>query len=316
MVDGVVVSSARRVLISHNPRAGRQSREAVIQRLVQLLTSAGLSPHVFTDIDELSAQANASLAAGELRAVVAAGGDGTAALVAQRTASGVPIALLPLGTENLLAKELRVTADPAGLCAAIHRGRTRSLDAGQAAGRLFLLMVGCGFDADVVRRLHRVRQGHIHHWSYAKPILDSIRNYQYPELRVYCPSVALDEAASAAVESAEGAVPPAPITARWVFVANLPCYAMGLRVVPDAVGDDGCLDVCAFQRGSLWNGMRYLAGVALGRHGTWPDVVRRRVRRVRIEADEAVPYQLDGDLGGCLPVDIEVLPRRLTVVVS
>ncbi len=47
-------------------------------------------------------------------------------------------------------------------------------------------MVGCGFDAEVVHRLHATRGGHISMWSYSKPIFESIRSYQYPELRAYC----------------------------------------------------------------------------------------------------------------------------------
>ena len=107
---------------------------------------------------------------------------------------------------------------------------------------LFTLMAGCGFDADVVRRLHRQRTGNIHHLSYAKPILDSIRKYDYPELRVtYAPAdvVRRDELT-------------AEITARWVFVVNLPRYAGGLSFAPQASGTDGLLDVCTFKEGSLW----------------------------------------------------------------
>ena len=122
-------------------------------------------------------------------------------------------------------------------------------------------MVGCGFDAEVVRRLHGMRSGHIRHFSYAKPILDSLRNYEYPELRVYCESPELAEKGGG--ESA-GAARPVDLSARWVFVVNLPRYAVGLQIAPDALGNDGFLDVCLFKEGSLWSGLRYLAGVATG----------------------------------------------------
>jgi diacylglycerol kinase family enzyme len=82
------------------------------------------------------------------------------------------------------------------------------------------------------------------------------------------------------------------------------------------LGTDGLLDVCAFKEGSFWSGLRYLAGVLLGRHKAWSDCVSLRTRRLRIEADEPVPYQLDGDPGGYLPVEIHVLPERLSVLVS
>src|SRR4029450_10193597 len=109
---------------------------------------------------ELAAQ---KIAARKLRAVVAAGGDGTVSLIANRTPPGTPLAILPLGTENLLARYLEVAADPQQLARLIAGGWCISLDAAQAGPRIFTLMAGCGFDAEVVRRLHRHRTGNIHH---------------------------------------------------------------------------------------------------------------------------------------------------------
>jgi len=134
------------------------------------------------------------------------------------------------------------------------------------------------FDADVVRRLHHERRGHIHRFSYAKPILESIRSYPFPQLRVY------GEPADVGLQH-EARTPPGdpadrlPLwTGCWLFVMNLPCYAAGFRIVPDALGDDGLLDVCAFREGSFWSGMRYLGGVLLGWHRSWRDCTTLRTR--------------------------------------
>ena len=102
---------------------------------------------------------------------------------------------------------------------------------------------------------------------------------------------------------------------RWLFAFNLPCYATGLQFAPQADGADGLLDVCGFGQGSVWHGLRYLTAVLQGRHQTLPDCLTGRVRRLRITADAEVPYQLDGDPGGMLPVEIEVLPGRLRLIV-
>lgn len=305
--------STQHVLIARNPHAGRRCRASLVDRLAEMLRDAGFVTRVLTEIDQLATEAEVLHREGRLRAVVAAGGDGTVGLIAHRTLPGVPIAILPLGTENLLARQLGISADVPKVCDAILQGKTRRFDAGQAQGRLFLLMAGCGFDADVVQRLHGSRTGHIHHLSYVKPILQTIRNYDYPDLRVYCePHVATADSEAA---SRTGVDRPVCLTAKWFFAVNLPRYAMGLRIAPEAAGDDGLLDVCTFGRGSLWHGLRYLAGITFGWHAGWPDFELNRVRRVRIESDEPVPYQLDGDPGGYLPVEIEVLPLRLTVVV-
>jgi len=325
-------SPQQQVLISLNPKAGARCGQALVDALRDGLLSRGFRVAAISHIDELACEASAALAAGTLQAVISAGGDGTVALIANRTPPGTPIAVFPLGTENLLAKYLGMTANVAQLLDAVSHGKTRTLDAGEANGRLFLLMVGCGFDADVVRRLHNERTGHIHHLSYARPILDSIWNYQYPELRVYCDQEVADHAASQIPESSSDEVtvtrdlgaatheqsPPTtavPISARWVFVGNLPRYAGGLRILPDADGNDGLLDLCTFKEGSIWNGLRYLSGVMMGQHQTWEDCTTKRARSLRIESDVGdVPFQMDGDPGGFLPVDIRILPDRLTLL--
>jgi diacylglycerol kinase family enzyme len=164
-------------------------------------------------------------------------------------------------------------------------------------------MLSAGFDAAVVRRVEQQRSGHIRKLSYAKPIFETIRSYEYPELRIY----------SDVSEPSAGTEP--QIRAKWSFVVNLPCYAMGLGIAPDANGTDGVLDVCTFRGGSLWKGLKYLAGVIMGRHENWDDCVTLRAQSIRIESDAHVPYQIDGDMGGYLPVDIEILPQRLTLLV-
>jgi diacylglycerol kinase family enzyme len=105
------------------------------------------------------------------------------------------------------------------------------------------------------------------------------------------------------------------VKARWAFVVNLPGYAGGLNTVPTALGNDGLLDVCTFKHGFFWHGLRYAASVAVGMHQKLSDCLCWQARRLRIESDAEVPYQLDGDPGGLLPVEIEVLPRRLTLIV-
>jgi diacylglycerol kinase family enzyme len=166
-------------------------------------------------------------------------------------------------------------------------------------------MAGCGFDAEVVHRAHLARRGHITPWSYGKPIVAAIRNYPYPPFRVTCRLSAAD--AETPDERS--------FDAHWLFVSNLPCYAGKLRFSPRAKGNDGRLDVCAFQTGSSWAGWRYLAAVLARRHERMKDCVTFQATHITIEARDPVPYQLDGDPGGVLPLSIDVLPARITMFV-
>ena len=301
--------SADRVLIVTNPKAGSKSRSTLIDQLANGLETDGFVVHVITDLAELAARTS-DPSEGQIRAVIAAGGDGTVSEVVNRTLPATPVAVLPLGTENLLAKYLGIRQDVEQLRHLIGHGATVQLDAGRAGHRIFLLMAGCGFDAEVVRRLHQERTGHIHHFSYAKPIIDSIRSYEYPELRVYCEPLA--ETPADSLPQREQPF----ISARWVFVVNLPRYAAGLQIVPDAVGTDGLLDVCTFKDGSLFSGLRYLAGILLGQHRSWEDCITQQTHKLRIEAVGEVPLQLDGDPAGQLPVEIESLPGRVKLIVG
>ena len=166
----------------------------------------------------------------------------------------------------------------------------------------FLIMATVGFDADVVRRLHLRRKGFIRRISYLRPILQSIARYRFPELKL----TLLDHT---------GAPSPQVIRAGWVMSFNLPRYAAGLNIVKNADATDGKLDVVTFARGGLISGLRYLAGIAVGRHLSFRDVNLVQSTHVRIESNERVYYELDGDYAGRLPLEIKLAPSRICLLV-
>ena len=293
---GKISKQATRVVIAVNPRAGSMASDSAAQQLFDHLKVCGLDPTMDSDIRQVCDAANELQRSGSLRAVVAVGGDGTVSLLANRLTSEMPLAILPQGTENLLAKHLEMPFAPREVCRVIEEGWTARLDAGEANGKLFLVMASCGFDADVVRQLHEARRGNIRHWYYFKPLFNSILRYQYPSIRIQCD----DEK---------------EFQAKWAFVFNAPRYAMGLPIAEDADAMDNKLDLCAFRGGNLVNGLMYFFGVLSRQHRRWKDTVLKQATRVRLTASEEVPYQLDGDPGGILPMEIKVLPARLRLMV-
>jgi len=289
-----------RVVVAFNPFAGSGDRHSRVMRLATHLDNGGLRTTICHDADALVELVHRYQEQGELRGVVAAGGDGTFSLVANSLPSPTPLTIFPLGTENLLARYLGHTANPRELARLLHQGRPLALDAGVANDRLFSLMTGCGFDGEVVDRLHRTRKGNIRHWSYIKPMLSTIRTYAYPRLTVRI----LEPSGSS------------PIECCWAFVINVPRYAFGLQVDPQASPCDGQLNVVTFQTGSFCAGLSYLSAVVIGSHTRRDDVCFRTATRVQIEAESPARYQLDGDPGGELPVEIRCAPGRLRVIVS
>ncbi|MBN2579656.1 MAG: hypothetical protein JXB10_11760 [Pirellulales bacterium] len=287
-----------------NPKAGARSSEDRVERLAASLRRRGLIPEVHTDLTDATRRAVELQQSGILRVLVGVGGDGTAAELVNRTGQGVPLTLLPAGNSNLLARYLKIPGDPEQLGRMIADGRLQHWDAGRANGRIFLLMASCGLDAEVVRVLHDWRSGHMSWRHYPKPIWDALRNYQYPELRI-----SVDE------NAAEGTAAP-DLTLCWVSVFNLSCYGWYTQFAPHADGRDAQLDLCGFRRGSRLRGFGYLTAMIFQQHQRLRNWTTRRVRRVRIASDVAVSYQLDGDPGGFLPLEIEILPGRLTMLVS
>lgn len=307
-MGGVSACQADQVLVLVNPKAGRRAASREIERFCEILPAKRFHTTVLSELAQAADRANQWHSEHRLKVLVGVGGDGTAAELVNRTIPGVPITLLAAGTANLLAKHFRLAKNAEQLARVVCDGYARQVDAGLASGRVFLLMVGCGLDADIVARVHQLRSGrdgHITYWTYLKPILQSLRSYQYPKFRVYC-----DPPEDGSTEE-QGTV----IEARWLVVSNLPRYGWGVRFTPTADPTDGLLDLCGFAHGSLWRELRFVAAAQLGLHGRMADCASYRVRRLRIEADQPVPYQLDGDPGGVLPLDVEVLPHRLTLIV-
>lgn len=288
------------VIVSVNPNSGSTTRTDLINSVATKLRDRGFQPIVLSDVSEVFSQSTRLNEMGRLRAVVAAGGDGTVSLLANTLQQNIPLAILPLGTENLLAKYLGLEADADRLVDLIQHGQKKKLDAGRANGKLFLVMASIGFDANVVQQLHANRRGHINHFSYLGPILKTLWRYRYPQI-----SITVDDQ-------------PAPILARWLFLFNVSRYAMNLPIVPSADPCDGRLDMCSFRGGGNLRGVFYLASVLLGKHQRWCTTSFRKFRKMTVQCHDQqhpIAFQLDGDPGGHLPLEIEVVSNYLTVLV-
>lgn len=285
------------VAIQRNPTSGSGPKAAILRALIRRLKQHGIRPRLFANRERLQRVLADPVRRQSLQCIVAAGGDGTVGDVINRH-PGVPVATCPLGTENLIAKYFGIPRDGGFVADTIAAGRTELFDVCTLNNqRRFAIMVSAGFDADVVHRTDARRTGHIHRWTYARPIWDALRRYDYPPLRVFVDG------------SAE------PLHGVLVLAANLPMYAMRLPVAKSAVGNDGLLDIRLFERPSSMSMMRYMWKIWRSRHEGLPDVKSFRAKSLRIESDVPVPMQIDGDPGGFTPAEITVHSRQLTFFV-
>jgi diacylglycerol kinase family enzyme len=92
-------------------------------------------------------------------------------------------------------------------------------------------------------------------------------------------------------------------------------YPAGLRVLNRARPDDGMLDVCAVPCESRPKLVRHAVNVLRQVHDRTGGMVYRKCLRARVEGENGVPLEIDGDAGGCLPADFSVLPAAATVLV-
>ncbi len=308
--------SPREILIFTSPKAGSGAGRDRVGALAELLSGEQCTVHVTASLDELRHRTDPHVSSCLPDMVVAAGGDGTLALVAQNTLPATTLVPMPLGTENLVAKHYRLSSDLPAMMNVILRGQEMKIDAGLANGRLFLVMASCGFDAEVVRAMHLTRRGHISRFSYASPILRTIRRYQFPPICVEYLEPEPPDAAENRQRGAPSPVSHASVVCRWALVFNLPRYAVDLEVEPDACEHDGVLDLCSLEYGSVFSGTRYLCGIVTKRHIRWKDVVRRQITGCRITSTARVAFQVDGDYAGRLPLEIGVLPGRVRLRVA
>lgn len=304
---GYLPSSARLVLILINRTAGSSPRKQIADETTKALEALG---YVVKQIGDLAELKNLVEKTPQelLRCVITVGGDGTFGAAINNTPIGTSLTILPAGTENLMAGYLSLNRCATDLARLVNQGLTVRLDAGVANGQLFSLLASAGFDADVVHRLHAMRvasgSGNIRHLSYARPIIEAVRRYRYDKVRI----TGIDTAGEA-IEPIEGS---------WFFGVNLPRYASGLRIAPGASGVDGLLDLCVLKRGQLKAAFWFLLHILRNRHHKLPSVATARVRSCLIESAKGheIPYQVDGDPGGILPLELSVLPKRLRVLVT
>lgn len=312
VLDALPAGTSQWVGIAANARSGTGRGRDRVGQFVRALDRLGLASRVAWTPEaraELVAEAGRD---DRCRCLVAAGGDGTvAALVNERPQ--VPITTLPAGTENLFARHFGLSGRPERVALAIAEGQLVRIDAGAVGGRLFTLMAGIGFDADVVTRHHLVRLGaagvrrKAGRVAYVEPVLRASLAYRFPPLTVDVLDPGHEET----------------LVGSNAFIFNLPRYALGLPFAPTARGDDGLLDLVIFRDAGPLRALRYLWLVFRGIHLRRPGVHHRRVRRLAVAGAEAVPVQLDGDPGGLvaaapdgMPWTVEVRPRALDVLVS
>jgi len=281
-----------------NPHSGHGGRRHVLGELRQALREGGIDVVEYTTRSADDATHRVREIAPDAGAVVVWGGDGTVNEVANgMMGSPTPILPCPAGTENLLAKELRIPSDPRRIVEVLRTSPARDCDVGLINGRNFMLIIGVGFDGEVVRRLSTVRTGHISHLSYFWPIWRTFWEHDFPRMRIVADGQEIFDDFGMA------------------FIGNISRYAVGLRICRDARFDDGLLDLVVFSCRRQTALVLHAAWTLLRRHPLKGDVIYKQFRNLRIECDRTVLSQVDGDVGPDTPLDVSLAPGKVRLII-
>jgi diacylglycerol kinase (ATP) len=267
---------SNRVVLLFNPVSGRGKAERFARALTGALSSDGweVDPVNVTQID-------ASAGLNGARAVVLVGGDGTAHRAALAIARAqVPFVIAPTGTENLLAKELGMTADIEQICRVLRGGGTGLIDLPTVNDVPFLVMCSVGLDAAIVAQVGSNRRGTIRKSIYLKPVLRQTLHPSIPKFRVVVDGRTV-------VDEQRG----------MLVVANCPRYGARLDPAPNASMTDGQLDVAFYPLRHSLDAVRWAMLSRIGKHETAPGFIKARGRGIEVHcSDEAeAPVQIDGE---------------------
>lgn len=290
------------IFIVFNPVAGTRPAEAIRQSFARIFTPAGYRYQVYetTGNENLTAVVQAA-AAQHPAVIVAAGGDGTIASVASGLYdSPTPLGIVPVGTANVLAQELGIPLDTEQACRLlISPHRTSCIDALQVGQQRYFLQIGIGVDSLVVRDTTRAEKRRLGQLAYLRAGLGWLIGHQPVRFQLMIDGT-LHHARAAQVSIVNGGA---------LGVA-------GLRWAPDIHPDDGQVEVCIVKAQSLldysvtlWQVLRHQQ-----RTGRRIEIIPAR-QRVEITSERPMPAQGDGDLISMLPIQIEIIPAAVQVVV-
>ncbi len=300
-----------RYVLIVNPASGSRSHHDALRFVERYFQKHGLELSVRVTSRPGEATELARLAAQEADVVIGAGGDGTINEVMEGLAgTSVALGVLPWGTGNVFAAELGIPAHLRGQCRVLRRNRRMLMDVGrlETGGRIryFLLMFSAGFDAYALRRADKDNlKPFLGPVAYAAAAFRSVWRYHFPEITVEFPDGSQEKGA-------------------FVLISNTRLYGRIFSFAPAAVPTDGQLDVTILRDRTRWRTLGFLLkalwgawtgrGPQLGRE-TFRDAVYIKTTSVKLRGPSGIWAQWDGDARSGLPVDIDVVPAALPVVV-
>ena len=280
----------------YNPMAGGGSERKIRQAVHELENLGGvLEPLPTPGPGSARAIARDAAAAGAGRIIIA-GGDGTINEVINGIGeSDIELAIIPVGTANVLAKALSVPMQIRDACRLAMRGEIIRLDLGLAGDRYFALMAGIGFDALTIKNLDPLLKKTLRHAAYPISGIKTLITEELPLISV-----------TAGEHMTEG---------YFVVAANSRYYGGRFGPTPLAHMQDGLLDFCVLKEKNIPDMLRFWVSSLRREQLEEPtaEYFRAGSAHISCPAGSQVLVQTDGEVVGELPMDVSVIPGALRI---
>ncbi|RLB44132.1 MAG: hypothetical protein DRH12_00945 [Deltaproteobacteria bacterium] len=276
------------ILMVGNPQAGR-FREATFKGVSAYFRSMGVNVQEILDPVRLPVRKAADK---DFNAAIIMGGDGTVNRFINIYGPGtMPIGIIPVGTGNVLARELGIPLkDPLKAASLAMKGKRRAVDLGHVDGRCFLLMSGIGFDGEVAARLTAAHKRVLGLWAYVLASLVTFLRFIPTTVRV---------------ETEQGT-----FSGLGALLCNTERYGGPFCFARGAWIDDGLLDVIIFKKMDLISIFRYLLMAAGYRDQKMQkNLIWVRARTIGVYSSPPAAVQIDGDYFGSTPIHATVMHR-------
>jgi YegS/Rv2252/BmrU family lipid kinase len=302
-----MVKSPIRAMLIYNPKAGQiwsafrpDTVEAFLARHDWQVTSC---PTEYAGSG--SALARRAVSEG-FDIVIGAGGDGTLNEIVQSLAyTPLKMGILPVGTTNVLARELHIPLSFQEALEQLPVARPINLDLGKLThkrdARYFLLMAGIGYDAEVVSNINLPLKAFAGKTAVVTSGLFNLITH-----RPFGVRMRLTDSFGKRLKLRKKVM--------QIMVSNAATYATDYKIAEQARMDDGLLELHLFKSKRFLDTLMNLLSLVLRRHKEWTDFEHYSLRVLQIHGSKAIQVQIDGDTICRLPVQIEVAPKALTVL--